>query len=79
MSEPFDADSGHRRVGRGDAEPVLGVLVHHTDADREFAYDRQHVLSGRLDRALDAADENGWVVADVKDDWTTVFPPAVRA
>jgi len=50
----------------------LGVLIHHTDADREWAYDRDsHV--GRLDRGLDEADERGWVVVDMKDDWSRVF------
>jgi phosphoserine phosphatase len=48
------------------------ALVHHTDAEREWAYDRQsHV--GRLDKALDAADANGWIVVDMKRDWRRVF------
>jgi len=47
-------------------------LVHHTDADREYAYDRQsHV--GRLDKALDEATAKGWTVADMKRDWRKVF------
>ena len=51
----------------------LGLFVHHTDADREFAYDRKsHV--GALDKALDQADANGWVIVDMKKDWKTVFP-----
>lgn len=54
--------------------PRLGVIVHHTDAEREYAYDRQSSV-GRLDRALDAAPANGWVVIDMKEDWATVFPP----
>jgi len=53
----------------------LGVLVHHTDAEREFAYDRQSSF-GRLDKALDAAPLNRWTVVDVKRDWKTVFPAA---
>jgi phosphoglycolate phosphatase-like HAD superfamily hydrolase len=49
----------------------LGVLVHHTDSEREWAYDREsHV--GRLDRGLDEAAERGWVVVDMKTDWKTV-------
>ena len=53
--------------------PGLGLYVHHTDADREFAYDRNsHV--GTLDKALDQADSKGWVVVDMKKDWKTVFP-----
>lgn len=53
--------------------PRFGMIVHHTDADREYAYDRDsHV--GRLDKALDAAAENGWVLVDMKNDWNQVFP-----
>jgi len=51
----------------------LGLFVHHTDADREYAYDRKsHV--GTLDKALDHADANGWIIVDIKNDWKTVFP-----
>jgi hypothetical protein len=47
-------------------------IVHHTDAEREYAYDRQsHV--GKLDKALDAASAKGWTVVDMKRDWKTVF------
>lgn len=56
--------------------PRLGVIVHHTDAAREFAYDRQHVLSGQLDKGLDDAPKYGWVLADMKRDWKVVFPDA---
>jgi hypothetical protein len=51
----------------------LGVVVHHTDAEREYAYDRQsHV--GKLDKALDAAAVDRWTVVDMKRDWKTIFP-----
>jgi phosphoglycolate phosphatase-like HAD superfamily hydrolase len=51
----------------------LGLFVHHTDADREYAYDRKsHV--GTLDKALDQADANGWIIVSMKNDWKTVFP-----
>ncbi len=51
--------------------PRLGVLIHHTDDEREWAYDRDsHV--GRLDRGLDEAAERGWVVVDMKMDWKKV-------
>jgi len=51
----------------------MGLFVHHTDADREYAYDRKsHV--GTLDKALDQADANGWVIVDMKKDWKAVFP-----
>lgn len=52
--------------------PRLGLILHHTDADREWAYDREsHV--GRLDRGLDEAEARGWLVIDMKNDWKTVF------
>jgi phosphoglycolate phosphatase-like HAD superfamily hydrolase len=51
----------------------LMAIVHHTDAAREFAYDRQsHV--GRLDKALDEANTRHWVVIDMKKEWLSVFP-----
>jgi phosphoglycolate phosphatase-like HAD superfamily hydrolase len=51
----------------------LGLFVHHTDADREYAYDRKsHV--GTLDKALDQADAMGWIIVDMKRDWKKVFP-----
>jgi phosphoserine phosphatase len=53
----------------------LGMLLHHDDAEREYAYDRDsHV--GRLDRGLDDADGKGWVVVSMRRDWGTVFPAA---
>ena len=52
----------------------LGVLVHHTDGEREWAYDRESHI-GRLDRGLDEADARGWIVVSMKDDWYTIFPP----
>ncbi|KRE11455.1 hypothetical protein ASE66_23120 [Bosea sp. Root483D1] len=51
----------------------FGLIVHHTDAGREFAYDRQSHF-GKLDKALDAAALNKWTVADMKRDWKEVFP-----
>ncbi|MEM6750830.1 MAG: HAD family hydrolase [Planctomycetota bacterium] len=54
--------------------PRFCLLVHHTDADREWAYDREsHV--GKLDKALDAAEEQGWAVVDMARDWNVVFAP----
>ena len=52
----------------------LGALIHHTDAEREYAYDRNSQI-GRLDEALDAAGPNGWLVIDMARDWSRVFPP----
>jgi hypothetical protein len=56
------------------AGPRFGLIVHHTDAEREYAYDRQSPV-GRLDKALDQAPERGWTVVDMKRDWKVVFPP----
>ncbi len=53
--------------------PRFTGLVHHTDAEREWAYDRQSPI-GRLDKALDDAREKGWLVVDMKRDWKVVFP-----
>jgi hypothetical protein len=55
----------------------LGVIVHHTDAEREYAYDRQSHF-GRLDVALDAAAVNKWTVVDMKKDWKVIFPFETR-
>jgi phosphoglycolate phosphatase-like HAD superfamily hydrolase len=54
--------------------PRLMLLVHHTDAAREYAYDRQASF-GRLDTALDEANAKGWTVVDMKNDWKVIFPP----
>ncbi len=52
--------------------PRLGLILHHTDGEREFAYDREsHV--GKLDRGLDEAGDRGWLIIDMKKDWGSVF------
>lgn len=51
----------------------FGLLVHHTDAEREWAYDRDSHI-GKLDRGLDEAKSKGWTVTSIRDDWKTVFP-----
>ncbi len=58
----------------GEGARFMG-LVHHTDAEREYAYDRQSPI-GRLDKALDEAEAKGWAVVDMKADWRTIFPSA---
>jgi phosphoglycolate phosphatase-like HAD superfamily hydrolase len=50
----------------------LGLIVHHDDADREYAYDRQSHF-GKLERGLDDAAARGWAVVSMKSDWKTVF------
>ena len=57
-------------AGKG---PRLAVLVHHTDAAREWAYDRGSKIGG-LDKALDMAVERKWTVISMKDDWNAIFP-----
>ncbi|MEW4526717.1 HAD family hydrolase [Maioricimonas sp. JC845] len=52
----------------------LGAIVHHTDARREWAYDRNSHI-GRLDKALDEGRKDGWTIIDMKDDWKVIFPP----
>ncbi|MDZ4735123.1 MAG: HAD family hydrolase [Rhodospirillaceae bacterium] len=52
----------------------FGLIVHHTDAAREWAYDRVSSI-GRLDAALDAAAQQDWIVVDMKADWRTIYPP----
>jgi hypothetical protein len=51
----------------------FAMLVHHTDAAREWAYDRAPSM-GQLDKALDEANAKGWTVVDMKNDWRRIFP-----
>jgi phosphoglycolate phosphatase-like HAD superfamily hydrolase len=53
----------------------LAMLVHHDDAQREFAYDRQSKI-GKLDRALDEATTRGWTVISMQKDWAQIYPAA---
>ena len=57
--------------------PRFGLIVHHTDADREWAYDR-HSSFGRLDKALNEAPQRGWTVVDMKADWKAIYPFEVK-
>ena len=63
MLEWTAAGSGARFMG----------IVHHTDAEREWAYDRKSQV-GKLDKAWDEAVRRGWLVVDMKRDWKKVFP-----
>lgn len=51
----------------------FGGIVHHTDAEREFAYDRESPV-GRLDKALTEAKKNGWTVVDMQKEWKVIYP-----
>ena len=51
----------------------FGLIVHHTDEEREWAYDRDSHI-GKLDKALDEAAVKGWTVVNMKQDWLTIYP-----
>jgi hypothetical protein len=53
--------------------PSFGLIVRHTDAEREYAYDAKPKSSGKLVEALKEAPERGWVVVDMKSDWKRVY------
>ncbi len=52
--------------------PQLGLILHHDDAEREYAYDRKSSV-GRLERGLEEAASRGWVIVSMKDDWRRVY------
>lgn len=54
-------------------KPSLMLIVHHTDGEREYAYDRNSRV-GKLDKAWDEATSKGWIVVDMKNDWKSIFP-----
>ena len=56
----------------GDGKRLM-LYVHHTDADREWAYDRESQI-GRLDKGLDEANKKGWIVVNMKNDWKCIYP-----
>ena len=51
----------------------LAVLIHHTDSQREWAYDRKSPI-GRLDKALDVAQNKGWTITNMRRDWKVIYP-----
>lgn len=57
----------------GNPLPSFGMIVHHTDAQREYAYDADAKISGKLTTALTKANELGWTVVDMKSDWNKVW------
>lgn len=59
----------------GNARPSFGLLIHHADAEREYAYDAAPKSSGKLTTALADAAQRGWIVVDMARDWQTVFAP----
>lgn len=59
--------------GATDVTLRMAIIVHHTDGVREFAYDRNSSI-GKLDKALDEAQQRGWTLVDVKKDWNRIYP-----
>jgi phosphoglycolate phosphatase-like HAD superfamily hydrolase len=68
-----DGDLQMLEWAKGGGGVRFALIVHHTDAEREWAYDRTSPV-GRLDKALDAAQAEGWTVVDMKNDWKSIFP-----
>ncbi len=72
-----NSDGDHQMLqwtAGGSGARFMGI-VHHTDAEREWAYDRESHI-GKLDQALDEATAQGWTVVDMKNDWKAIFPAA---
>lgn len=68
-----DGDLQMLRYTATNSHPSFMLYLHHTDAEREWAYDRDsHV--GKLDKGLDEAHERGWTVIDMKNDWNAIYP-----
>jgi phosphoserine phosphatase len=67
-----DGDLAMMRYAADGSRPFLNVLVHHDDAQREWAYDRESLV-GRLSEALDEAMARGWTIVSMKDDWGRIF------
>jgi hypothetical protein len=68
-----DGDLQMLEWAKGGSGVRFALIVHHTDAEREWAYDRVSSV-GKLDKALDVAQAEGWTVVDMKNDWKTIFP-----
>jgi hypothetical protein len=68
-----DGDLQMLEWAKGGSGVRFALVVHHTDAEREWAYDRISSV-GKLDKALDVAQAEGWTVVDMKNDWKTIFP-----
>src|SRR5262245_59963710 len=58
----------------GNPRPSFGLIVHHTDDEREYAYDDHPKSSGKLVETLQDAPQRGWILVDMKNDWKTIFP-----
>jgi len=58
--------------------PSFGLIIHHTDSEREYAYDAKTKSTGKLVEALKEAPQRGWLVVDMQQDWNAVFQPEQR-
>jgi phosphoglycolate phosphatase-like HAD superfamily hydrolase len=67
-----DGDLQMLQYAAGGSGPALMLLVHHDDAEREWAYDRDSAI-GHLDKALDEAAARGWTVVSMRNDWNRIF------
>jgi hypothetical protein len=68
-----NSDGDYEMLRWGTTSPnSLGIIIHHTDGDREYAYDRQSSF-GKLDKALTEAPKRNWVIVDMKNDWKKVY------
>jgi len=68
-----DGDLQMIQYAKGGDGPTLALFLHHTDAAREYAYDRKSPV-GALDKVLDLAPTQDWILVDMKRDWGVVFP-----
>ncbi|MGY5453361.1 HAD family hydrolase [Agarivorans sp. MS3-6] len=68
-----DGDLAMLHWTTSDSTPSMSVYIHHTDATREWAYDRDSPI-GQLDQGLIDAKQNSWPVVDMKNDWKVVYP-----
>ncbi|MEM9247356.1 MAG: HAD family hydrolase [Pseudomonadota bacterium] len=68
-----DGDFAMLDYGSAQDGPFFGLIIHHTDAEREFAYDREGPV-GKLNRGLDEGPGKGWLIVDMAADWTRVWP-----
>ncbi|MEN8193286.1 MAG: HAD family hydrolase [Bacteroidota bacterium] len=67
-----DGDLAMMQWTASNSKSSFNIYIHHTDAEREWAYDRNsHV--GKLDKGLDAAKEKGWILVDMKNDWKIIY------
>lgn len=71
----FNSDGDYQMLQwtASNTQPHMEIIVHHTDAVREWAYDSTSHI-GKLDKGLDDSKKYGWLIVDMKNDWKTVFP-----